>query len=59
MDHRRCVGDQFATLEAAVGLAMVLKEFSPQLDCTADEIGMVTGATIHTDKGLPMRMVPR
>lgn len=53
---RKCVGDQFATMESVVALAMVLKRFELVLTKPADEVGMVTGATIHTDGGLPMRV---
>lgn len=50
---RKCVGDQFALMEAVVALAIVLKHFS--FDLKKDhEIGMTTGATIHTSNGLYM-----
>lgn len=66
---RKCVGDQFATLEAAVTLAMVLRRFDFEFDVSTfagkDDImdpakglnhpvGMRTGATIHTRNGLHM-----
>merc|ERR1712037_1036521 len=67
---RKCVGDQFATLEATVTLAMVLRRFSFQFDLSKlaetgvdvmshpqdlnHPVGMRTGATIHTRKGLNM-----
>jgi cytochrome P450 family 97 subfamily B polypeptide 3 len=65
---RKCVGDEFAVMEAAVTLAMVLRrfdfEFDPSqftdvdiLDHPRDlnhPVGMRTGATIHTRRGLNM-----
>eukprot|EP00562_Extubocellulus_spinifer_P035192 CAMPEP_0178691922 /NCGR_PEP_ID=MMETSP0699-20121125/6918_1 /TAXON_ID=265572 /ORGANISM="Extubocellulus spinifer, Strain CCMP396" /LENGTH=640 /DNA_ID=CAMNT_0020337261 /DNA_START=22 /DNA_END=1944 /DNA_ORIENTATION=- len=65
---RKCVGDEFATLEATVTLAMILRrfdfEFDPDFKTDVDvmdhpmdlehPIGMRTGATIHTRKGLHM-----
>merc|ERR1712176_1016797 len=64
---RKCVGDEFATLEATVSLAMVLRRFEFEFDeeylkdkCDIHEaakrldhpVGMRTGATIHTRNGL-------
>jgi cytochrome P450 len=44
---RKCVGDQFALLEAIVALAIVVQKMDVQL--VADQkINMTTGATIHT-----------
>ncbi|KQJ97695.1 carotene epsilon-monooxygenase, chloroplastic [Brachypodium distachyon] len=52
---RKCVGDQFALLEAIVALAVVLQKIDIQL--VADqEINMTTGATIHTTNGLYMNV---
>jgi len=66
---RKCVGDEFATLEATVTLAMVLRRFDFEFDKSKDAnshgfggspedlshpVGMRTGATIHTRNGLPM-----
>uniref|UniRef100_A0A6V2CV31 Cytochrome P450 n=1 Tax=Ditylum brightwellii TaxID=49249 RepID=A0A6V2CV31_9STRA len=65
---RKCIGDEFATLEATVTLAMVLRRFEFDFDPAAstsigiDEppmnlehpVGMRTGATIHTRQGLNM-----
>ena len=67
---RKCVGDEFATLEATVTLAMVLRRFSFDFDQDKlaetnmsvyehpknleHPVGMKTGATIHTRKGLHM-----
>ena len=50
---RKCVGDQFALMEAVVALAIVLKKFDFRLK-EDHEIGMTTGATIHTSNGLYM-----
>lgn len=66
---RRCVGDQFATMEATVTLAMVLRRFSFEFDPEFlkgksdlmgeafgldHPVGMRSGATIHTKNGLHM-----
>lgn len=66
---RKCVGDEFAILEATVTLAMVLRRFdftfdpeklqgmSDLYDHPKDlyhPVGMKTGATIHTRNGLHM-----
>jgi cytochrome P450 len=66
---RKCVGDDFATLEATVTLAMVLRRFDFEFDASKAEgkidingppkdlnhpVGMRTGATIHTRNGLHM-----
>ena len=66
---RKCVGDQFATMEATVTLAMVLRRFHFDFDESKFDgkvginehpqdldhpVGMRTGATIHTRKGLNM-----
>jgi hypothetical protein len=52
----RCVGDQFALLEAAIALAMLLRRFSFELAVPAERVGMATGATIHTANGMQMRV---
>ncbi|XP_059295327.1 carotene epsilon-monooxygenase, chloroplastic-like [Lycium ferocissimum] len=44
---RKCVGDQFALLEATVALAIFLQNFSFEL-IPDQNISMTTGATIHT-----------
>ena len=49
---RKCVGDQFAMMEATVTLAMVLHNFDFELVEEPDKVGMRTGATIHTANGL-------
>ena len=66
---RKCVGDEFATLEATVTLAKVLRRYDFQFDPAAihstldhlgapesldHPVGMKTGATIHTRYGLRM-----
>jgi len=66
---RKCVGDEFALLEATVTLAMVLRRFEFQFDPSKTDteidyndppmnldhpVGMRTGATIHTRRGLHM-----
>lgn len=50
---RKCVGDQFALMEAGVALAVILRDYSFKLK-EDHEIGMTTGATIHTSNGLYM-----
>ncbi|KAI5076498.1 hypothetical protein GOP47_0008563 [Adiantum capillus-veneris] len=55
---RKCVGDQFAMLEAIVALAMLLQHLD--FDLVPDQtIGMTTGATIHTTTGLYMTVRER
>lgn len=44
---RKCVGDQFALLEATVALAIFLQRLNFELVPDQD-IKMTTGATIHT-----------
>jgi cytochrome P450 family 97 subfamily B polypeptide 3 len=71
---RKCVGDEFAVLEATVTLAMVLRRFTFEFDPEklagkADvyshpkdlnhPVGMKTGATIHTRNGLHMLVTKR
>ncbi|CAL6315741.1 unnamed protein product [Bathycoccus prasinos] len=50
---RKCIGDQFATLEATISLVMTLRKFTFNLQKDPNEIGMEMGATIHTAGGLP------
>ncbi|KAL3825835.1 hypothetical protein ACJIZ3_021864 [Penstemon smallii] len=55
---RKCVGDQFALLEAIVALAVFLQHVN--FDLVPDQnIGMTTGATIHTTNGLYMKLTQR
>lgn len=52
---RKCIGDQFAMLEAIIALAIFLQHMN--FDLVADQkIGMTTGATIHTTNGLYMTL---
>ncbi|KAG7354227.1 cytochrome P450 [Nitzschia inconspicua] len=53
--QRKCVGDQFAVMEAAVTLSVLLKNFDFIFEGSPDDVGMKTGATIHTMNGLKMR----
>jgi len=55
---RKCVGDQFALMEAVVSMAVLLKRynFTP---VPGHEVGMTTGATIHTQNGLFMTVNER
>lgn len=52
--NRKCVGDQFAMMEATVTLAMLLRKFDFTMVGKPEDVGMVTGATIHTENGLKM-----
>eukprot|EP00592_Proboscia_alata_P003068 CAMPEP_0194370192 /NCGR_PEP_ID=MMETSP0174-20130528/18479_1 /TAXON_ID=216777 /ORGANISM="Proboscia alata, Strain PI-D3" /LENGTH=653 /DNA_ID=CAMNT_0039147499 /DNA_START=24 /DNA_END=1985 /DNA_ORIENTATION=- len=70
---RKCIGDEFAMLEATVTLSMVLRRFKFQFDESRftdvdimehpqdlnHPVGMRTGATIHTRQGLHMIMKRR
>jgi cytochrome P450 len=53
---RKCIGDQFAMLEATSCLAMTLQRYDFELDKNAQDVGMEMGATIHTAGGLPMKV---
>lgn len=55
---RKCVGDQFALLEAIVALAIILQHINFKL-VPDQNISMTTGATIHTTNGLYMTLSPR
>jgi len=52
---RKCVGDQFAVMEASVTFAVLLNNFDFEFEGSPDDVGMQTGATIHTMNGLKMR----
>lgn len=51
---RKCIGDQFAMLEASVTMAMIMNKFDFTLVGKPEDVGMKTGATIHTMNGLNM-----
>lgn len=53
--QRRCVGDQFAMLEAVTTISMILNNYEFEFAIRPEEVGMKTGATIHTMNGLMMR----
>ncbi|GLT25770.1 hypothetical protein SLA2020_008790 [Shorea laevis] len=55
---RKCVGDQFAMLEAIVALAIFLQHLNFEL-LPDQNISMTTGATIHTTNGLFMKLSQR
>jgi carotene epsilon-monooxygenase len=55
---RKCVGDQFAVMEAVVALAVVLRRYDVKL-VPGQDIGLTTGATIHTTNGLYMTVEER
>ena len=55
---RKCVGDQFALMEAVIALAVLVKRFDFRMVPDQD-IGMTTGATIHTQNGLFMTVKER
>ena len=55
---RKCVGDQFALMEATIALATILKHYDFELK-TGHDVGMTTGATIHTLNGLYMHVKKR
>ena len=57
--QRKCVGDQFAMMESVVILAHLLQNFDFALDGLAEDVGMSTGATIHTKNGLNMKLTRR
>ena len=56
---RKCIGDQFAMLEASVTMAMIMNEFDFTLIGRPEDVGMKTGATIHTMNGLNMAVRTR
>ena len=57
--NRKCVGDQFACMEAVITLAMVLKKYDFEFAMDPKDVGIYTGATIHTRNGLNMRVLKR
>mmetsp|Transcript_11015 Transcript_11015/g.32867 ORF Transcript_11015/g.32867 Transcript_11015/m.32867 type:complete len:608 (+) Transcript_11015:40-1863(+) len=59
---RKCVGDQFAMMEATVALAGFVRNFDFEFagpTNTPDKVGTNTGATIHTRNGLWMTVIAR
>lgn len=54
--QRKCVGDQFAIMEATVTMATILKNHDFTFAIPPEEVGMQTGATIHTMNGLQMHV---
>ena len=56
---RKCVGDQFALMEATVCLMMTLSKYKFELAGSPRDVGMATGATIHTANGLKCRVLKR
>jgi cytochrome P450 len=59
---RRCVGDQFAMLEATVTFALLMRRFDFSFadgDEGSRAVGLRTGATIHTENGLWMTVRAR
>ena len=56
---RKCIGDQFAFIEAVAVLTATLQRYDLELAVPPEEVGMSTGATIHTEKGLPVRISKR
>lgn len=56
---RKCVGDQFAVMEATVAMAMLLRRFKFSLVGKPEDMKMATGATIHTADGLMMTIERR
>ncbi|ONH96361.1 hypothetical protein PRUPE_7G123500 [Prunus persica] len=55
---RKCVGDQFALLEAIVALVIFIQHLNFEL-VPDQNISMTTGATIHTTNGLFMKLSQR
>ncbi|RZC70586.1 hypothetical protein C5167_033835 [Papaver somniferum] len=55
---RKCLGDQFAMMEAIVALAIFLQRMNFEL-VPDQNISMTTGATIHTTNGLYMTLSQR
>lgn len=56
---RKCVGDQFAMLESVTALAMILHWFDFELAGKPEDVGLETGATIHTKNGLKLKLKRR
>lgn len=56
---RKCIGDQFAMMEATVVLSMFVRRYKFTIAKPIEEVGMATGATIHTASGLPVTVQMR
>ena len=56
---RKCIGDQFALLEAVTVLSLLTRRFDFELDPASPAVGMTTGATIHTTHGLNLLVKKR
>jgi cytochrome P450 len=56
---RKCVGDQFALMEAVVTLSIILRRYNFKLAVDPADVGITTGATIHTRNGLMMTVTER
>ena len=46
-------------MEATTALSVLLKRFDWELACEAKEVEMITGATIHTKAGMPVKLKKR
>ncbi|XRB11193.1 cytochrome P450 [Pseudoscourfieldia marina] len=57
--QRKCVGDAFAVAESVVALAGFARNLDIKHSPGKEEVGMVTGATIHTDGGLQAMLTER
>lgn len=57
--QRKCVGDQFAMTEAVVAMAMLLRRFEFAFSGSPQDVGMASGATIHTANGLKCKVTRR
>ena len=49
----------FAMMEATVALSVLLKRFDFELGCDPAQVEMITGATIHTKAGMPVKLKSR
>ncbi len=56
---RKCVGDQFACMEAAITMVMILRDYDFKLAIRPEDVGYYTAATIHTKNGLMMKISKR
>lgn len=56
---RKCVGDQFAYMEATVILALLLRKYEFSFVGGPEAVGMASGATIHTANGLRVKVQAR